>query len=82
MLRVRVRVIEQKCCRGDADVFTVSLELESPSGTPVQLVGPMFRGSARSHLASQRRNSKLDCARSNFVVGSCPIAPIAKAMID
>jgi len=45
MLRVRARVVEQKYCRGDADIFTVSLELEleieNPSGTPVQLLWPM-----------------------------------------
>jgi hypothetical protein len=42
---VKARVVEQKYCRGDADVFTVwfglELEIENPSTTPVHLLWPM-----------------------------------------
>lgn len=45
MLRAKVRVVEQRYCRGDADAFTVSLgleiEIENPSKTLVHLLWPM-----------------------------------------
>lgn len=45
MVRAKARVVEQKYCRGDADLFTVSLRLKvevfNSSETPVYLLWPM-----------------------------------------
>jgi hypothetical protein len=45
VLLSKVRIVEQKYCRGDADAFTVSLgldiEIENPSETPVHLLWPL-----------------------------------------
>jgi hypothetical protein len=45
MVRVKARVVEQKYCRGDADVFTVSfgveVDVENSSKTPVHLLWPL-----------------------------------------
>jgi hypothetical protein len=44
-VRVKGRIVEQKYCRGDADAFTISLnleiEIENPSKTSVYLPWPM-----------------------------------------